>query len=67
MLEILLFGVFIVMAYLVAHNAVMAIEQRSGKPLGGWRTVWFFFIFLALLLIAQWLTSALIGTKGGPA
>ncbi len=53
MLEILLFGLFVIIAYFIAHHAVMALERRHGRPLGAWRTLWFFLIFLALLLLAQ--------------
>lgn len=61
MLEILLFGLFVIVAYFIAHNAVMALERRHGKPLGAWRTLWFFLIFLALLLLAQSLMPFLAG------
>lgn len=62
MSEVLLFGVFVLLAYFVAHHAVMAIERRHGSALGGWRTLWFFLIFLALLLLAQQLTPWMLGT-----
>lgn len=61
MLEVLLFGVFVLLAYFLAHHAVMAIERRHGSPLGGWRTLWFFLIFLSLLLFAQQFTPWLVG------
>ncbi|RFF27376.1 MULTISPECIES: hypothetical protein [unclassified Wenzhouxiangella] len=64
MLEVLLFGVFVLLAYFVAHHAVMALERRHGRPLGLWRTLWFFLIFLALLLAAQWLTPYLLNLGG---
>lgn len=61
MLEILLFGLLVVVSYFIAHHAVMALERRHGKPLGAWRTLWFFLIFLALLLLAQSLMPYLAG------
>lgn len=61
MLEILLFGLLVIVAYFIAHHAVMALERRHGKPLGAWRTLWFFLIFLALLLLAQSLMPFLAG------
>lgn len=64
MFEVLLFGVFVLLAYFVAHHAVMALERRHGRPLGVWRTLWFFVIFLGLLLIAQQLTPLLVGNGG---
>ena len=64
MLEILLFGLFVIVAYVIAHQAVMALERRHGKPLGAWRTLWFFLIFLSLLLLAQWLLPYLLPTGG---
>lgn len=66
MLEVLLFGVFVLLAYFLAHHAVMAIERRHGGSLGGWRTLWFFLIFLALLLIAQQLTPLLVSSGDQP-
>lgn len=64
MLEILLFGLFVIAAYVIAHHAVMGLERRHGKPLGAWRSLWFFLIFLSLLLLAQWLTPHLLGEGG---
>lgn len=64
MLEVLLFGVFVLLAYFIAHHAVMALERRHGKPLGAWRTLWFFLIFLALLLAAQQLSPWLVASNG---
>ncbi|MFW5926551.1 MAG: hypothetical protein ACOCSR_00735 [Wenzhouxiangella sp.] len=65
MLEILLFGLVVVVAYVVSHHAVMAIERRHGGALGAWRMLWFFIIFLGLLLIAQWLVPLLLGPGVG--
>jgi len=59
MYEVLLFGLLIVVAYAIAHHAVMAIERQHGEPLGAWRMLIFFIVFLVLLLTAQWLMSAL--------
>lgn len=64
MLEILFFGLFVLLAYFVAHHAVMALERRHGQPLGAWRTLWFFLIFLTLLLLAQWLTPHILPQGG---
>ena len=61
MMEILLFGLVVVVVYFISHHAVMAIERRHGKPLGGWRSAWFFLIFLALVIIAQLILRALTG------
>ena len=61
MMEILLFGLVVVVVYFITHHAVMAIERRHGKPLGGWRSAWFFLIFLALVIVAQLLLRALTG------
>lgn len=65
MLEVLLFGLFVIVAYIVAHHAVMALERRHGRPLGAWRMLWFFLIFLGLLLLAQALMPYLL-PQGGP-
>lgn len=64
MLEVLLFGVFVLLAYFVAHHAVMTLERRHGRELGWWRTLWFFLIFLGLMLLAQWLTPYLLNLGG---
>ena len=61
MMEILLFGLVVVVVYFITHHAVMAIERRHGKPLGGWRSAWFFLIFLVLVIIAQLILRALTG------
>lgn len=61
MLEILLFGLVVVVVYFITHHAVMKLEQRHGRPLGGWRTVWFFLIFLGLIIIAQVLVRMFLG------
>lgn len=61
MLEILLFGLVVVVVYIIAHHAVMAIERRHGKALGGWRSAWFFLIFLTLLIFAQVLMRVFLG------
>jgi len=61
MMEILLFGLVVVVVYFISHHAVMAIERRHGKPLGGWRSAWFFLIFLGLVIVAQLIMRALTG------
>lgn len=65
MAEILLFGLLLVIAYFIAHYAVMFLEKRAGRALGIWRTAWFFLIFLVLLMGAQWLARALLIGEGG--
>lgn len=52
MLEILLLGLLVVVIYLVTHFLVTKAEAMAGTPLGLWRTVVFFVVFLALLLAA---------------
>jgi multisubunit Na+/H+ antiporter MnhB subunit len=66
MLEILLFGVALVVIYLVSHTLVMRVERWRGRPLGGWRSVLFFAVFLLLTLIAFQLLPMLLGS-GAPA
>ena len=61
MMEILLFGLVVVVVYFISHHAVMAIERRHGKPLGSWRSAWFFLIFLGLVIVAQLIMRALTG------
>lgn len=51
--EILLMGLAVVVIYLVAHKATMALDRRCDGGLGAWRSVAFFFVFLALLLLAS--------------
>lgn len=52
MLQILLFGLVVVVIYLVSHFVVTKSEAMAGVQLGHWRTVVFFVVFLALLLAA---------------
>jgi hypothetical protein len=61
MMEILLFGLVVVVVYFISHHAVMTIERRHGKPLGAWRSAWFFLIFLGLVILAQLILRALTG------
>lgn len=61
MLEIMLFGLVVVVAYFITHHAVMTIERKHGKPLGIWRSAWFFLIFLGLVIIAQGLLRLYMG------
>ncbi len=61
MMEILLFGLVVVVVYFISHHAVMAIERRHGRPLGGWRSAWFFLIFLGLVIVAQLIMRTLTG------
>lgn len=52
MLQILLFGLVVVVIYLVSHFVVTKAEAMVGVQLGYWRTVVFFVVFLGLLLAA---------------
>jgi hypothetical protein len=52
MLQILLFGLVVVVIYLVSHFLVTKAEAMAGVQLGYWRTVVFFVVFLGLLLMA---------------
>jgi hypothetical protein len=61
MLEILLFGVLVVAIYLIAHVVTQQAERWRGEPLGVWRTVIFFCVFLGLLLVAMQLVPLLLG------
>jgi len=64
MYEILLLGLLLVVAYFIAHHAVMFLDRRSGGTLGVWRTAWFFLIFLVLVMGSQWLARSLLGAPG---
>lgn len=61
MLEILIFGVLVVAIYLIAHVATQQAERWHGKPLGVWRTVIFFCVFLGLMLVAMQVVPMLLG------
>lgn len=52
MLQILILGLVVVVIYLVTHFLVMKAEALVAVPLGYWRTVMFFVVFLGLLLAA---------------
>jgi hypothetical protein len=52
LLQILLFGLVVVVIYLVSHFVVTKAEAMAGVQLGYWRTVVFFVVFLGLLLAA---------------
>lgn len=65
MFEILLFGLALVVIYLIAHLAVTRLELWLGKPLGVWRTLAFFGVFFVLLLGAFELIPWLLGDGGG--
>jgi hypothetical protein len=52
MLQILLVGLVVVVIYFVSHFLVTKAEAMTSAPLGHWRTVLFFVVFLALLLAA---------------
>lgn len=52
MLQILVLGLVVVVIYFVSHFLVTQAEEMASVPLGYWRTVLFFVVFLALLLAA---------------
>lgn len=56
MFEILLMGLLVVAVFVISHHAVGLIELHHGRPLGHWRSAWFFVIFLVLMLAS---TSAI--------
>jgi len=59
--EILLFGLLLVVIYFVSHAAVMKIEAARAKPMGIWRSVWFFLIFFLLLMVSMQFVPESIG------
>jgi hypothetical protein len=67
MLEILLLGLVVVVIYLVSHFIVTRAEAMVGVQLGYWRTVVFFVVFLALLLMALELMPRFLPGSGGEA
>jgi hypothetical protein len=52
MLQILIFGLVVVVIYLLSNFLVIRAEAAAGVQLGYWRTVVFFVVFLTLLLVA---------------
>jgi hypothetical protein len=52
MLQILLSGLLVVVVYLLSHLVVTRVEAWIGIPLGYWRALMFFVVFLALMLAA---------------
>lgn len=67
MLQILLLGLLVVVIYLVSHFIVTKAEAMAGAPLGYWRTVVFFVVFLGLLLAALELLPRFVPGVGGGA
>jgi hypothetical protein len=65
MLEILLLGLAVVVIYLVTHFLVTKAEAMAGVPLGYWRTVMFFVVFLGLLLTVMQILPRLLPETGG--
>lgn len=57
----MLFGLLLVAFYLIAHTVTVRVERWRGEPLGGWRGLVFFCVFLALLLTAIELVPRLFG------
>lgn len=66
LIGILLYGALLVAIYVIADAASARIEQWRGQPLGYWRSVVFFVLFLGLLLLATRLMP-LLGFGGGEA
>jgi hypothetical protein len=69
MLQIMLFGLLVVAVYLVSHLIVTKAEAWVGLPLGQWRTLAFFVVFLGLLLAAMEIAPRLVPAlrpEGGP-
>lgn len=68
MMEILLFGLAVVVIYLLTHVLVTRAEAMVGVSLGYWRSVVFFVVFLGLLLaVMQLLPRLLPGMAAGGA
>lgn len=67
MFEILLFGLALVVIYLIAHVIVIRVEKWVGKPLGIWRSIAFFGVFFILLLSVMELLPWLLGDGEGGA
>lgn len=51
MFDILLLGLGVVVAYAISHYTVMWLESMVGAPLGIWRSLVFFCVFLVLFLV----------------
>lgn len=66
MLEILFFGLIVVVVYMVSHFLVTRAEAMAGVHLGYWRTVLFFVVFLGLLLAAIELMPPLLPGAASP-
>lgn len=66
MLQILIFGVVVVLVYLLSNFLVIKAEAVAGVQLGYWRTVAFFVVFLSLLLIAMQLLPRLVPGMAPP-
>jgi uncharacterized membrane protein YhaH (DUF805 family) len=64
-LEIFLSGLLLVAIYLVADAITVRIERWRDAPLGTWRSVLFFGLFLGMLLISQRLLSRFIPELAG--
>ena len=60
MLQILLFGLAVVIVYLASHFLVVRAEAMVGVQLGYWRTVVFFVVFLGLLLAVMEILPRLV-------
>lgn len=67
MFEILLFGLALVVIYLIAHVIVIRVEKWVGKPLGIWHSIAFFGVFFILLLSVMELLPWLLGDGEGGA
>lgn len=52
MLQIMLLGLLVVVVYMLSHLVVTRVEAWVGIPLGYWRALMFFAVFLILMLAA---------------
>lgn len=66
MLQILLYGLAVVVVYLVSHFLVVRAESMVGVQLGYWRTVVFFVVFLGLLLAVMEILPRLVPNLAAP-
>jgi hypothetical protein len=64
-LEIFLSGLLLVAIYLAADAITVQIERRRAAPLGAWRSVLFFGLFLGMLLLSQQLLSRFMPELAG--
>lgn len=65
MFQIMLLGLLVVVIYLLSHLVVTRVEAWIGIPLGYWRALMFFAVFLALMLAALALLSLFLPAGPG--